>query len=127
MSGENKQSWNRMVEFYQEFETRQWTFLAPLADLVRTVAASDLADRFRAGPSLYHLLVSTAPRHRLEPDEPFVSVTIDEAGVFSLAYWREIGGPILARKRCEAKDVLSELSTLLERLWADTKGSAPTS
>lgn len=127
MSSENKKSWNSMVWFYQKLlETPHLRSLEPLVGLVRTVADSDLSDRFRAGQSLLTLMVSTAPKHGLEPDEPFVSVTIDEAGVFSLEYWREVGGPILARKRCGAQDALSELSTLLERLWADTKGSGAT-
>lgn len=88
--------------------------------------SSSRADRFRAGTSLYHLIISTAPKHGLGPQEPFVAVTIEMATEqLELTYWAKTGGPVVEKKLCEEGEAFSEIDRLLDRLRQETKGDLP--
>jgi hypothetical protein len=127
MIGENKRTWLDMVGFYRGLLKRpQWKFLEPLERFVQGMASSEHADAFRAGQSLYHLMISTALKHGLEGDEPFVSVTVNsDTGLFELTYWRKTGGPVVIERSCDEAMIMQEVDLLLERLWRDTKGDVP--
>jgi hypothetical protein len=74
-AGQNRESWREVIEFYEEMvQSPQWAFVAPLLTLARQFAATERAERFRAGQSVLTLVISTAPQHGLRPGEPFVTV-----------------------------------------------------
>ena len=61
--------------------------LRPLVDLTQQIAATKYAQSYRAGTSLREtLMISTAAQHRLEPDEPYITVSIERTarGTFGL-------------------------------------------
>lgn len=52
--------------------------LRPLVDLTRQIAATKYGQSYRAGTSLRSaLMISTATRHCLEPEEPYIIVSIE--------------------------------------------------
>ncbi len=52
--------------------------LRPLVDLTRQIGATKYAQSYRAGTSLREsLIISTTARYRLEPDEPFIIVSVE--------------------------------------------------
>lgn len=101
----------------------QWQFVAPLARVFAQLNSSPLSERFRAGTSLYHLIISTAAKHGLEPDEPFVSVSMDRTcSMLEVTYWCRTGGQVLDRKLCTEAEAPGEIDRKLTRLWKDSKG-----
>jgi hypothetical protein len=114
-----------MIGFYERFVGPRWAFLAPLPRLVREVAGSETAKLFRAGQSLWELMISTAAVHGLKRGDPFVAVTLSEEGrQFELEYWDTTGGEIVARQSCDEGGILTALGPMLARLWSSTRGLA---
>ena len=126
---DNRESWRRIIEFYEEMvQSPQWAFVEPLLALARQFAATERAERFRAGQSVLTLMISTAPRHGLRPGEPFVSVAAQGAGEeFKLQYWNEVGGRVLDALVCHEDELAGAVDALLARLWDDTvqRGQCP--
>lgn len=59
--------------------------LRHLVDLTRQIAATPYGQSYRAGTSLREtLLISTAARHHLEPEDPYIAVSVErtERGTF---------------------------------------------
>ena len=119
----NIASWRDIVGFYEDFVARpNWDFLSPLLRLVRQIVETDTARSFRAGQSLWHLMISTADQHGLKADEPFVVVTLVENGqMFELEYRERIGGRVVENQRCSEPQVLAHLDRMLGTLWANTR------
>lgn len=125
--------------------------MAPLVELTRQIAATPYGQSYRAGTSLREtLLVSTAARHHLEPEDPYIAVSVEriERGTFGfcILYWE--GGEasedlqalvktygtedhrvIMANLRrdlpnfyypCEYADAWRTLQPLMARLWEET-------
>jgi hypothetical protein len=75
----NQASWDAIVRFYEDFVARpQWNYLMPILRLVKTVAMSERATRFRAGQTVANLKVSTAPYHGLKAADAFISIAVQE-------------------------------------------------
>ncbi len=116
----NVESWRQMLLFYDDFLTHPgWEFVAGLRRLVTSALDTDLARSFRAGQSLYRLMVSTATRYGLELGDPFVGVDVRRPEqLFSLTYY----GPdyqIVEERTCEESEVVGALTDLLTRLGND--------
>jgi len=129
---QNPDTWRQMIAFYEALVSGpSGTCLSPLLRLVRQIAASDRARSFRAGQSLWRLIISTAAHHGLSPDDPYVLVTLKPEVQF--------GGPSADRERrlravyhdpahgvheehvCREEKILATLDLLLERLWNDSR------
>ena len=68
-------------------------------------------------------MISTAVKHGLEDDEPFIGITLTEDfQEFIIEYWSETCGKVLETQTCKENDVLSCLAPILERLLKDTQG-----
>ena len=123
----NQETWNSMVRFYEDefLPMQHWQYLAPLCRLVKKIAASDRAKKFRAGQSLVTLCISTTPYHGLKEEDPSVCVEAlrpvkDEAPRFEITYWQAIG-QCAEKHVCDEENVLEVLDTLLDKLWRATK------
>ena len=127
----NLESWREIVNYYEDLERvsdASDTHLSPLLQLVRQFSIRDSARMFRAGQSLWHLIISTSEKYGLRDDEPSVLVTLVEKGrTFQLEYHRKPGGRPLEKLRCSETDVIQQLDRLLARLWDDTRGHPPES
>jgi hypothetical protein len=138
LSQRNIRSWQQMIAFYEKLlanPNQSWQKISPLLRLVRTLASSSHAEAFRAGQSLWHLLISTAAQYGLAEGEPFVAVTLTKDNRFQVEYWRGpeaedvssvcLSVPIckpVETHICPESDILSTLEPVLKRLWNDTRG-----
>lgn len=119
----NLNSWREIVGYYENIANGLGDSVAPLLRLVRQFSETETARSFRAGQSLWHLMISTAEQYGLRDDEPFVVVTlVDEGRQFQLEYWPNTGGRPLEKHRCSAADVSLHLDRMLTRLWDDSRG-----
>ena len=118
----NLNSWREIVAYYEVIGNGLGEFVAPLLRLVRQFSETETARSFRAGQSLWHLIISTAEQYGLCDDDPFVVVTLVEEGrQFQLEYWLKTGGRPLEKQRCGEAEVRLHLDRMLTRLWDDTR------
>jgi hypothetical protein len=124
LAKQNIESWGYVVEFYKDLTANShFNHISPLLRLVGEFAQRDQAKYFRAGVSLWHLLISTALQHGLKEQEPFVAVTLTEDfKQFRIEHWSKTGGKVLERIICDEKEVFSCIEPVLKRLWEETKG-----
>ena len=125
--------------------------LRSLVDLTQQIAATPFGQSYRAGTSLREtLLISTAARHHLEPEDPYIAVSVErtERGTFGFCILYYGGGEgsedlqalvktygtddhrvIMANLRrdlsgfhhpCEYADAWETLQPLMVRLWDET-------
>ena len=120
----NLESWREMVSYYEDFVRHtDWEWLQPLLRVVRKLAASHMAEKFRAGQSLWHLIISTAPKWGLDENEPFIAMTlIGKSPQLKIEYWEKTGGRVLEKHTCGEDDVMPFLQPVLDRLWEGTRG-----
>lgn len=119
----NKESWIEIIAFYEALLDSDYSDVAPLLlDLVSRFGATPRAERFRAGQSLWHLMISTAAQRGLKDHEPFVAVTINDDFQFQIEYWEGFGKQSDDIAICDATTVLVILDQFLSRLWSDTRG-----
>jgi hypothetical protein len=121
----NLASWQSVISRYESFikdnEPVNQGFL-PVFGLTKKIAKSELAKLFRAGTSLFPLLISTAEKHGLGDSEPYVAIDVWRNKNTRILYYR---GQVKVTESdpCESTDVLFErLQPFLERLWNETKG-----
>ena len=121
----NLASWQSVISRYEIFikdnEPVNQGFL-PVFGLTKKIAKSELAKLFRAGTSLFPLLISTAEKHGLGDSEPYVAIDVWRNKNTRILYYR---GQVKVTESdpCESTDVLFErLQPFLERLWNVTKG-----
>jgi hypothetical protein len=124
----NLDSWREMLAYYEDFvQHPDWKRLYPILRVVQRLSSSEASKRFRAGQSLWHLIISTAPKHGLEENEPFVVVTLNgDTQQLLIEYWDKTCGSILEKYICNEDDVMSYLHPVLNRLWENTKGQRAT-
>ena len=134
----NLASWEKQVEFFRSFADSSLFELLPesfigsaqkkIFELVRELSMSEHAKLFRAGQSVYDLMISTADRHGLKAGEHFVRVSFERK---SIVIQYEIAGPltdgvnrnISERTYCSAEDnLMLKLQPFLDRLWNETRG-----
>lgn len=151
----NSKSWQQVLEYYEEraldLDGEQ---ISPILEVVRALQSSDVvmrfraglsfsdvtrrfrlgrsfsdvARQFRAGQSFKALIISTAPKNRLEADEPFVVVTLSEKTQMLLIEYRVrvVDGWTAERIMCSERECMSYLLPVLNRLWEDTTGRRAT-
>ena len=134
----NLVSWKEIISFYKGFvnnpigDTLPGNFydkvFSVLFNLVKDFSKTKQAKLFRAGQSVYDLMISTADKHGLKYGEYFVRVTFEKENIF-IQY--ETVGPISddvnpnihERYSCSIDDDLKAiLQPLLNRLWNETRG-----
>lgn len=101
-------SWQWMTLFYKASIKLQGERLVPLLELVKTIAASDDASRFRVGQSVYALIISTTSNHWLEQDNPHVVVKAERTDdLFVLEYWSgRKRNDLLVSSTCQESELL---------------------
>ena len=121
----NLVSWQSVISRYEGFikdnEPVNQGFL-PVFGVAKKIAMSELAKLFRAGTSLYSLLISTAEEHGLRDSEPFVAIDAWRNRNPRILYYH---GQVKVTESdpCESTDILFEcLQPFLERLWSETRG-----
>ena len=134
----NLHSWEKIVSFYKGFvdnpigdilpENFHDKILHKLFVLVNNISKTEQAKLFRAGQSVYDLMISTADKHGLKYGEYFVRVTFDKEFIHIQF---ETVGPIsdgenrniYKRYSCNLdNDLMPVLQPLLDRLWDETRG-----
>jgi len=138
MAESNLESWKKHVQFFKSFAESSLFNLLPdssigiaqikIYELVKELSMNEQAKLFRAGQSVYDLMISTADRHGLRAGEHFVRVSF-ERGSIVIQY--EIAGPltdgvnlnISERTYCSLEDnLMPKLQPFLDRLWNETRG-----
>lgn len=134
----NLHSWEDVALFYKGFIDNPLGDTLPdnfydkvfpvLYKLVNDFSKTEQAKLYRAGQSVYDLMISTADKHGLKSGEPFVRIFF-RGEVLIIQY--EINGPITGdenlnvyeRKSCRLEnDLMSILQPMLNRLWDETRG-----
>jgi hypothetical protein len=122
----NQASWDFMVRFFEGYVVKpDWEYLLPLLQLVKTIAISERALKFRAGQTVTMLKISTAPYHGLKENDAFVNVTVyevqnDVAVSFEVTYWKPSRSSTQVW-HCSQEELLSTVDSAMAQLWADTK------
>jgi len=122
---DNPSSWRWIVAFFERVTAgpfgARWL---PLLRLVQQLADSPYANDFRAGQSLYSLLISTKSENGLEATDPYIFVNADaNSELVRLEYWRcEERDGLAESHNCNEAELLDNLKPLLARLWNETKG-----
>jgi hypothetical protein len=122
LAEKNIESWKNTFLRYQKFyktEYNEWVF--PVFDLVQKIENTEQANLFRAGTSLYSLLISTAEKHGMKDKEPFVSVFIERNIKPSISYWND-ETKVIEQPLNPEDDWLFILQPFLDRLWNETRG-----
>lgn len=128
---ENQETWDDVVSFYEDkcfFGEYWWQILTPLRLLVKKMAISERAKKFRAGQAMYTLCISTTPYHGLKEKDPSVCVDVprpvkDEAPRFEVTYCPD-QSCATEKHVCGEDNVLEVLDQVLDKLWRATKESA---
>ena len=134
----NLRSWERIVSFYKSCTDNPIGDILPenfydrvflvISNLVNVFSKTEQAKLYRAGQSVYDLMISTADKHGLHHGDYFVRVTFEREIIF-IQY--ETVGPIgdaenpniYERYSCSLDDnLMTVLQTLLNRLWDETRG-----
>ena len=137
MAESNLESWKKQVQFFRSFADNSLVEILPessigialikISELVKELSMNEQANLFRAGQSVYDLMISTADRHGLRAGEHFVRVSF-ERGSIVIQY--EIAGPltdgvnlnISERALCSVEDnLMLKLQPFLDRLWNETR------
>lgn len=133
-AAENQETWQEVVLFYEDesfFGKYWWQSLTPLRHLVKTIAASERAKKFRAGQAMVTLCISTTSYHGLKDQDPYVCVDVqrpmkedvkEEAPRFEIAYWPD-SSRATEKHVCSEENVLEVLDQVLDQLWQATKAS----
>jgi hypothetical protein len=82
-------SWKHMVAFYEAIIARDSDakgVAAGMLPLVRRLATSDVAGRFRAGQTMTTLVISNSATHGLTPADPCVTVYFHPSGEYEIAF-----------------------------------------
>jgi hypothetical protein len=124
LAAQNLESWEWLSEFYDDLVARpSWQWVTPIKRLVDNMRETEIARNFRAGQSLWHLIISTAEKHGLSEGEPFVVVTLDDdRATIKMEYRRSSEFKVLKQQFCKEEDASKVLQVFLDRLWADTRG-----
>ncbi len=119
----NIQSWQKVIRDYERFvSSASWAWLEPMLHLVRKIAGTEQAWMFRAGRSIYYLMISTAAQHGLKEDEPFVRVMMEAQPPVQILYW-DVGKNGFDWHTLEpGEELYAALMPFLDRLWNETRG-----
>lgn len=134
LAQENLKSWDYLTVFYDRLlASAGWDYVKPLVRLVEQLKQSEHAKYFRAGQSLWHLMISTASQHGLTEDDLYIYVTIKVEKTI------ENGKPVCFTRgievsykqdihtieiiTCDERELMTTIEPLLKRLWNDTRGS----
>jgi len=118
----NVESWKRAVVFFEECTSmEEWVGLIPVFELVRQISATERAKFFRAGHSMFELIISTEAQRGLVPRDHFIKIPPDFKGLqFVLEYWGN--GEIIEQQTCPSNDLFSVLQPIMDHLWNNTRG-----
>ena len=122
---DNPESWSRISQGINEYPDdqiwRSWKLIAH--DTVNALQSHGLAELFRIGQSMHHIVISTKSEHRLT-GEPSVTLAIDaKRSTIRVAYgtgnlWFD---EPLVETTCQIGDAVPAILTYLARLWRETK------
>lgn len=125
MASQNAQSWLQVVASYARISQNPlWNFLAPMQELVETIAKSEQSQLFRAGKSLHILMISTADKHGLEDGQPFVAVRLERGAPWQIEKGFSHRGIFDQHSVGMGEDILTALQPFLIWLWDSTRGSS---
>ena len=118
----NIESWKVVLNRYQGFAEKQYQeWILPVFYIVQKLAVSEYAKLYRAGTSLYSLMISTVEKHGLKEEDPFICVHI-ERNIKPRVYYRR-GPSVIDGPECNSVDeFVDALLPLLDRLWDETRG-----
>jgi hypothetical protein len=134
----NLQSWEEVVSSYRDFVDNPIDSILPdniydkvflvVYNFIKVFSKTEQAKLFRAGKSVYDLMISTADEHGLRFGDLFVRVTFE--GCYIVVQY-ETTGPItenedpniIERRSCNLDDdLMIVLQPLLNLLWNETRG-----
>jgi hypothetical protein len=134
----NLDSWKSTALFYKEYidsplnellsEISWRKTFTPIYNSVKNILTTEQAKLFRAGHTVYELLISTANEHGLKSGEHYIRIA-SEGGFIIIQY--EIMGSITDDGNPKAyesivctlqDDLMPALQPLLTRLWNETRG-----
>ena len=133
----NLASWEKIVQFYKKFvddsehhfplENPMHKALIPIYNLVKEISTTEQAKLFRAGQSMYDLVISTAEQHGLKPGDHSIRV-LNDAEFIIIQY--DVGSllfdgdnpNIYESHTCNPGDnLMIVLQPLLSKLWNETQ------
>jgi hypothetical protein len=134
LAQENLKSWDYLTEFYERLLASEgWDYVMPLVRLVEHLKQSEYAKYFRAGQSLWHLMISTASQYGLAEDDLYIYVTIKVEKTIKnnkpvyftdgIEVSYKQGIQKIERITCDEPELVFTIEPLLKRLWNETRGT----
>jgi hypothetical protein len=124
LAEKNIKSWEYVVLNYKNIIENNEPVnqgLLPVFKLAKRISTSEQAKLFRAGTSLYSLLISTAEKHGLKDGEPFIAIDTWRSRSPKVEYWQG-NNRVAESALCDSADSLAmALQPFLERLWSETR------
>ena len=119
----NQESWMDVEKLFREFSVISYSQkeVAPVYELMKSVIATDLVKLFRAGHSMWTLMISTEPEERFSSHQPFIAIEV-ESDFVQIKYMHTKGNVVLQKETCGVNvNGLEILAPYFERLWNETK------
>jgi hypothetical protein len=122
LAEENLRTWQHIVRLFEFYTSPDGgSQLKPVLDLVKVLSTSSQAKLFRAGASLYFLMISTNEKHGLEQGDAYIGVSLENDDSFDVYYFAATAQE--AETFHSNKDeIMPTLQPLLNRLWTETRG-----
>ena len=116
-----KRCWDEVLLRYEGLRSRSgFTNVNVLIDLVRSLATSPQALRFRPGTSMLALVLSTAAEYSLRAGDCIIGISVsDDGGSLAISYCRLYGEPEQIGRARTTAQALDLLEPQLRRLWSD--------
>ena len=112
----NTESWEGVLRFYDHLlSQRGWEWVAPVARVARRLADSEARQAFRAGQSMWRLIVSTAEHYGLSDEDAFLMCEPLEDGRIRLEYRSPTGESSVAGP-FQGEGVIAEVEERLNAL-----------
>lgn len=107
-------SWDRIEQFYDELLSHKgWEWVRPITELITDLRQRDYDRLFRAGQSVWILMLSRSREHGLRPEQHFVAINPQRNGGMVVEYYTPEGKEAMEIGRIE---FCQELHHLLTRL-----------
>jgi hypothetical protein len=131
LTAANRASWEGMLRFVDEFPDDKWRdWKTVVRPTLEASIRSGIAEYFRAGQSVHHLIFSTAEKHGLEdiqPSPPRVTFGLDDDGKLfvGLSRYSLFFNPPDRKQLVDRNNAFVVLKSFLSELWQLTRPNEP--
>jgi hypothetical protein len=122
LAEENVQTWQYAIQYYQSRVSHPLlgSRFKYLLDLVQDISKSGQEKLFRAYPSIWMLIISTATPMAEDHGDLFIVIGVQSENLTHAFYSGH--KEIIESIDCKSNEITPTLQPLLDRLWNETRG-----